>query len=407
MPDIGPLKRGMAPAFLKRLGRMVAAGEVKEYMRGYPGKVACALAVVGVFGTACTPAAQRMPAEGTIARIGGEVRALKSEEVESVCQSHYCEPNYVYTTQFARPRPTPTPPRPTPTPSPTPTSGVDEIDYAKRLIRAPEAWRVSEGSAEIVVAVIDTGVELDHPELADRLARDSDGAFGYDFANNRRDARDDNGHGTHVAGTIAAELNGRSVAGVAPKVRILPVKFLRGDGSGTAEAAIASINYAVRNGAHILSNSWGGGGRSALMEEAIRNAQNQGVLVVAAAGNESSNNDQRASFPAGYPGVVSVASSDEGDRLSSFSNFGVTSVTLAAPGSNILSTYLGKTQRKLSGTSMATPQVSGALALAMSVNATLSRAALQERLCASSKRILLSQTKCGRLDVMSLLESVR
>jgi subtilisin family serine protease len=143
------------------------------------------------------------------------------------------------------------------------------------------------------------------------------------------------------------------------------------------------------------------------MEEAIQNAQNQGVIVVAAAGNESSNNDQRASFPAGYPGVVSVASSDEGDRLSSFSNFGSTSVTLAAPGSNILSTYPGKTQRKLSGTSMATPQVSGALALAMSVNARLSRVALQERLCASSKQILLSQTKCGRLDVMSLLESVR
>lgn len=375
-------------------------------MRGHQGRGALAFALAGVFGTACTPSAQRLPAEGTIARIGGEVRALKSEEVESVCQTHYCEPNYVYTTQFARPRPTPIP-APTPTPTPTPTSGVDEVDYAKRLIRAPEAWRVSEGSPEIVVAVIDTGVELDHPELVARLARDRDGAFGYDFANDRRDARDDNGHGTHVAGTIAAELNGKSVAGVAPRVRILPVKFLRGDGSGTAEAAIAAINYAVQNGAHILSNSWGGGGRSALMEEAIRNAQNQGVLVVAAAGNESSNNDQRASYPASYPGVISVASSDERDLLSVFSNFGATSVTLAAPGSNILSTYPGKTQRKLSGTSMATPQVSGALALAMSVNATISRTALQERLCASSKRILLSQTKCGRLDVMSLIESVR
>lgn len=361
---------------------------------------------------------------GVISVVDGEVRKLTSEEEKAYCEKQYCEPNYIYAANFGSapaPAPAPTgipnqpvpifPPNPTPTPPTpvTPPSGVisgylDRVDYAKAILRVADAWQISQGNREIVVAVVDTGVAITHPDLKENLWTDSAGAYGYDFHNNRPNAIDDNKHGTHVAGIIGAELNGIGTAGISPKVRIMPLKFLDSNGTGDTTAAIKAINYAVDHGAKIISNSWGGGGRSELLNQAIQNAIAKGVIVVAAAGNEANNNDGLPSYPASFPGVISVASSDEGDSLSSFSNYGKSSVTIAAPGSHIYSSVLGNAWNYLSGTSMATPQVSGALALAMSANPALNATQLSAILCQSSKKILLDRVNCGRLDVYEFVK---
>ncbi|MCM2324556.1 MAG: S8 family serine peptidase [Oligoflexia bacterium] len=358
--------------------------------------------------------------------LDGEIRHVSEREASEVCTSErFCEPNYLYNTQFARKRKEPAPvPAPTPAPTPTAVTPVirDQLDYSRAKIRAPEAWRLTQGSEEIVVAVIDTGVDYRHPDLADNIwinegeraglaGVDDDGngyvddVYGYDFHNNRGNAMDDNKHGTHVAGIIGALLNDTGIVGVSPKVRIMALKFLGSSGSGDANNAIRAINYAVDHGARIISNSWGGGGRSQLLEAAIQRAISKGIYVVAAAGNESSNNDQVPMYPAGYSGVISVASSDAADALSSFSNYGASSVWIAAPGSDILSTIPGLRHARLSGTSMAAPQVSGALALALSMGKDPGLTAMRRALCDSAAKILLDQVRCGRLDAYELVRA--
>ena len=249
-------------------------------------------------------------------------------------------------------------------------------------IDAPEAWNVSTGSGAMVVAVIDTGVLYTHADLAGNMWNnpgeipgdgiDGDGngriddVFGFDFANNDANPIDDNGHGTHVAGTIGAVgNNGVGVVGVNWDVQIMALKFLGANGSGSTSAAVSCLNYAVAEGAKVSNNSWGGGGFSSAMNTALNAAQAAGHIFVAAAGNNASNNDAIANYPSNYPqaNVIAVASSTRTDTLSSFSNFGATQVDLAAPGSNILSTYGNGGYATLSGTSMATPHVAGATAL--------------------------------------------
>jgi subtilisin family serine protease len=185
----------------------------------------------------------------------------------------------------------------------------------------------------------------------------------------------------------------------------MPIKFLNSKGSGDLYAAIHSIRYATRMGARIISNSWGGGGYSILLSEAIAEAVAQGVVVVAAAGNSASDNDAMPTYPANYPGVVSVASSDQSDSLSSFSNYGVDTVMVAAPGSQIWSTIPGSKMAAFSGTSMAAPQVTGALALALSIKPQATAAELKDKLCSTSVRILTDATHCGRMDVAALIQA--
>ncbi len=253
-----------------------------------------------------------------------------------------------------------------------------------RDIDAPEAWDTARGTGATVVAVIDTGVDYNHPDLAanmwvntDEIAGngvDDDGngfvddRHGYDFRNNDGNPMDDNNHGTHVAGTIGAVgNNGIGVAGVAWTTRIMALKFLNASGSGSTSHAIQAINYAVANGAKILNNSWGGGGASNSLANAINGARNAGVIFVAAAGNNGTNNNTTPNWPSNYAttydNVVAVASTTSSDTLSSFSNYGSTTVTLGAPGSNIYSTLRNGGYGTYSGTSMATPHVSGALAV--------------------------------------------
>jgi len=275
--------------------------------------------------------------------------------------------------------------------------------YGMAKIGAPAAWDRTTGSSSIIVGVIDTGIDYNHPDLAANIWRntrevagngvDDDGngyrddTQGWDFANNDNNPMDDNGHGTHVAGTIGAVgNNGVGVAGVAWNVKLMPLKFLAANGSGTVSAAISAINYAVRNGAKILNNSWGGGGYSSALDNAIAAARSAGVIFVAAAGNSATNNDTTPSYPANYnyDNVVSVAATDSGDRLASFSNFGASTVDIAAPGVGILSTTPNNTYSSFSGTSMATPHVAGAAALVWAVNPTWTYSQVIQRLYSTS-----------------------
>jgi serine protease len=256
-------------------------------------------------------------------------------------------------------------------------------------IDAPEAWNTTTGSGNFVVGVIDSGVDYRHPDLAANMWSNPDeivgngidddrngyidDRYGYDFVNNDADPMDDNGHGTHVAGTIGAVgNNGIGVSGVNWRVKIAALKFLDASGGGYTSDAVRALDYAVREGIRVTNNSWGGGGDSSSLRAAIQRAQAAGSIFVAAAGNDGSNNDTKVSYPSNYPydNVVAVAATDRNDRLASFSNYGATSVDLAAPGVSILSTTPNNTYSTYSGTSMATPHVTGAIALLWDRNPT-------------------------------------
>jgi len=268
------------------------------------------------------------------------------------------------------------------------TGGTPDAD-----IDAAEAWDISTGSSEIVVGVIDTGVDYTHPDLAANIwtnpgeiagnGIDDDGngfvddGNGYDFVNNDGDPMDDNDHGTHVSGTIAgAGNNGLGVAGVNWSSSIMGLKFLSASGSGYTSDAVRAINYATMMrttfdvNVRVTNNSWGGGGFSTAMQSAIQASGEAGILFVAAAGNDGTNNDVSPHYPSNYDlaNVLSVAATDHNDNLASFSNYGIATVHLAAPGVSIYSSVPGGGYASYSGTSMATPHVAGVAALAWSVD---------------------------------------
>lgn len=276
--------------------------------------------------------------------------------------------------------------------------GVANVD-----VDADLAWDLTTGSKDVIVAVIDTGVDPNIPDLKNNMWVNTgeiagngidddnngfiDDVHGYDFANKDGDPTDDHGHGSHCAGTIGAEGdNGVGVVGVTWKVRIMGIKFLTASGSGSLADAVSSIDYATQMGAHIQSNSWGGGGFSQTLKDAITRSHEGGALFVAAAGNDRSNNDSRASYPATYdvPNVVSVAAINNSGELASFSNFGRTTVHIAAPGRNIQST-IPSGYAAWSGTSMATPHVSGVAALLLAHDSSLNGVQMKQRLLETSR----------------------
>lgn len=291
--------------------------------------------------------------------------------------------------------------------------GVAGVD-----IGAEQAWDIQTGSRDVVVAVIDTGVNYNHPDIAanawtneieanGKPGVDDDGngyiddIHGYNFVNNTGDPMDDHGHGTHCSGTIGAKGDdGQGIVGVAWNVRIMGVKFLSAQGGGTLEDAIKAIDYATKMGAKIMSNSWGGGGFSETLKQAIERANAKGALFVAAAGNETNNNDASPTYPATYnvPNVLAVAAVDNSGQLASFSNWGKTTVHVGAPGVNIYSSVVDGYD-SWSGTSMATPHVSGVAALLVSNEPALTNVEMKERITNTARPIsgLKNKVKSGGL----------
>ncbi|HXV13930.1 MAG TPA: S8 family peptidase, partial [Candidatus Krumholzibacteria bacterium] len=260
------------------------------------------------------------------------------------------------------------------------TGGTPDAD-----VDAPEAWTYVTGG-DVLVGIIDSGVDWQHVDLApnifvntreiadNRIDDDGNGYIddvrGWDFVNEDNDPDDDNGHGTHVAGIVAAVGNNAiGVAGVSWSARILPLKFLSAVGSGTTSDAIRAVEYATAMGARLTNNSWGGIGFSLALRSAIDEAAEAGALFVAGAGNAGLNNDVTPFYPASFDldNVISVASTDHDDERSFFSNYGLTSVDLGAPGSDVISTFPDDRYAIASGTSMAAPHVSGALCLLWTV----------------------------------------
>ncbi len=343
-----------------------------------------------------TAQAQTIFANASIAQLDyyEEIRAYRCNvtnqqsvaQAVRACQQNpsveYAEPNYIYTIDMLKE---------TPLMRAEPNDPAFSQLYGMNNIDAVTAWDVQTGNSDLIVGVIDTGVDYEHEDLAANMWRnpgetgnDADGAdkatngvdddgngyiddvYGWDFASDDNDPQDGNGHGTHVAGTIGAVGNNETgVVGVNWNVSIMALRFLDNNGSGTTADAIPAIVYAADMGVLLTNNSWGGGGFSQALKDAIEYARDKNSLFVAAAGNSNLNNDSSPSYPASYDvdNIISVAASDRNDNRASFSNFGKKSVHLAAPGVGILSCEPNNRYQQLSGTSMASPHVAGAVAL--------------------------------------------
>lgn len=314
-------------------------------------------------------------------------------EYQALAEVEYAEPNYEISLA---------PPGNDPNRTRVSDPGFEK-QWALTKIQAPQAWTTTKGSDEIVVAILDSGVESSHTALMNNLwtrptnvapyqDRDLgtvDDLLGCNFAasgnpgvwlgDSMNDPLDENGHGTSCAGVIGAECGtGPRVCGVNQKVRIMALKFMNAGGFGSTGGAVQSINYAIdrkRAGVNlrIISVGWGLAQRSRALEDVIGKAYEAGILFVAAAGDSSADNDIAPQYPASYQigNVLSVAASDQSDALAPFSNYGVKSVQLAAPGKDVLTTALGNDYEMRSGTSMAASVVAGVAALALAAQPNL------------------------------------
>ncbi len=306
----------------------------------------------------------------------------------------YAEPNYIYH-HLAQP---------------------NDLSYGKQWalkntlnggvdIGAEAAWDITTGSDQVVVGIIDSGIDYNSPELKSNIwinQAEAAGKPGVDDDQNGYvddiygvnlgrlpgiNPTDDNGHGSHCAGTIGASGNdGVGITGINWKVKLMGLKFLDSEGAGTLETAVKAIDYAIKMKVKILSNSWGSYEVSKALQEAIERANQAGILFVAAAGNDGLDNELRPVYPASYkiPNVIAVAASSERGELAGFSNFGKNFVHLAAPGVSIYSLWKNGELANKSGTSMAAPFVAGIAALLLSHEPQLTHLELKERLMKTS-----------------------
>jgi subtilisin family serine protease len=282
------------------------------------------------------------------------------------------------------------------------------------------AWDVTTGSTALAVGMCDSGIRATHEDIAGNLwtnpgeiagnGIDDDGngfkddTWGWDFWNNDNNPTDDNGHGTHTAGTVGARgNNAKGVTGVCWNTRMVGLKIGSATGSVSVSAAISALNYCVAKGIKLSNHSWGGGTYSSAMDSAITSARNAGHLLVCSAGNSGLNNDTSPSYPASYSqdNIISVAATDNDNRLASFSNYGATRVDLGAPGVTVYSTY-GKSNTSysyLSGTSMAAPHVTGVAALVWGANPSWSYSQVRSKILSTVKPIsaLSGKTVTGGL----------
>ncbi|NLF25349.1 MAG: S8 family serine peptidase [Deltaproteobacteria bacterium] len=297
-------------------------------------------------------------------------------------------------------------------------------------VDAPQAWEIETGSSDLVVGVIDTGILLKHPDLMENIWRnpgesanglDDDGngfvddVNGWNFVSDTANSNDDQFHGTHCAGIIGAvKGNGRGIAGVAPGVKLLPLKILDSKGEGDGANLVRAIDYAIKLKARgvnlrVLNASLGGGEHSPAIESALKRANKAGILFVAAAGNNSSDNDRTPVYPASYdlPNIISVASVDSYGKLSSFSNYGRRSVHIAAPGSSIWSSIIFNLYLPFSGTSMAAPHVTGVAALVLSKYPHLSPSKVRDRILNTVKPLEGLNGKVASPGMVSAWQAVR
>lgn len=255
-----------------------------------------------------------------------------------------------------------------------PNDPVSDQQYALNRLNASEAWKTTQGSSSIIVAVIDTGVDASHPDLQGKLVK------GYDFVQGDTNPTDTVGHGTFVASLIAARSNDEvGMSGVAPNVKIMPLKVMSGESDGSSTRIAQAIRYAVDNGAKVINMSLGSPYPSRSIKSAVEYAYSKGVVVVAAAGNEGDEGND-PNYPASFANVISVGATGSRDTIASFSNHN-SGVNVSAPGVNIVGArsqinqicrpYKTSDYCVASGTSFAAPYVAGTAALILSANPKL------------------------------------
>lgn len=296
--------------------------------------------------------------------------------------------------------------------APVDTAALKE-QWAISKVQAEKAWQRAgnKGSKSVLVAVIDTGVDYRHPALAPNMVP------GYDFAENDADPMDKTGfqnpgHGTHCAGAVGATgLIDGGIVGLAPDISMMPLRFLDERGSGDLNNAIKAIDYAIEKKADVISASWGAAvsrSQAQPLVEAVKRADDAGIIFVAAAANDGKNNDVTEMYPAnnGFPNSITVAASGSGDAKPSWSNYGTATVHVAAPGENIMSTLPNNKYGNLSGTSMATPLVSGLVALMKSQDKSLTGAQIRAILQTTGAKVSI-ETACNcRVDAYGAVDAV-
>ncbi|MCO5142739.1 MAG: S8 family serine peptidase [Oligoflexia bacterium] len=365
--------------------------------------------------------------------------AFFMEEMESNPSVQYAEPNYIVKALGDRDADSEVLPNDTDFDKLWGMKNVGQKDSSGQTgkvgadIGATKAWTTTTGNKDVLVAVIDTGVDYTHDDLVGNIYMnpgesgdgketngiDDDGNgfvddfHGWNFAGvSNNNPMDDNDHGTHVSGTIGGMgNNAKGVAGVNWNTSILPVKFLTGGGSGTLADAVKAIQYATLMNAHVMNNSWGGGGFTQTMFDAITAAKDKGLLFIAAAGNDSSNSDRSPHYPAGYQieNVIAVAATTNTDALATFSTYGKRTVHIAAPGHKIYSTIPGNQYDTFSGTSMATPHVAGAAALLWGTSSSMPMSEVKDRLLRSRDFIGHLARKVasgGRLNIYNAINGI-
>jgi subtilisin family serine protease len=337
----------------------------------------------------------------TIVRDKSENVTNVVRELESLPDVEIAEPNYIYELSV-----TPNDPDYLRLWSLNNSGQTDGWNRPGRLgldIGAEKAWDITIGSKNVIVAVIDSGLNYNHPDIKENLWTNEteangkagvdddnngyvDDIHGYDFVNSDSDPIDDHGHGTHVSNIIGAKGNqGLGIAGINWNVSIMPLKFATAEGKGNLEASIKAIQYAVKMGARVLNNSWGNNNYSEILEKTIKESSDKNVLFVAAAGNSSRDNDLQPIYPASYKvaNIMSVAGLTIHGYLGGFSCYGKESVHIAAPGDAIYSLWNDK-YKEMTGTSMAAPHVSGVAALLLAKEPQLSALEIKERLMRTS-----------------------
>ena len=267
-----------------------------------------------------------------------------------------------------------------PVTSPIASTVNAEVGWGQARVQVQDVWNQGIRGQNVIVAVIDSGVDINHPQLVNQIYKnpnesengiDDDGngliddVYGYDFERNQAYVSDGTGHGTHVSGIVAGDHSVGNIKGIAPDAKIIPLDFMNSKGEGALSDAVRAMNYAASMGATVINASWGGAPCSDSLASAIKNLERQGVMIVVASGNNGLNLDVRPEFPAAYNfnNQITVGASSPNDFTADFSNYSNQLVDIVAPGVSIYSTYTIPGERYLDGTSMAAPFVSGAVAL--------------------------------------------